>query len=246
MAAIAAISCMERHPDLFGDITGIYFYNRSAGSVVDGRSVTFAYEDMDEMMIPVTVQLLGRPSGSDRKVYITASSDNAVPDVDYRLPEKAVLPAGATSFEYTVTLLRTSSLTDNIKSLTLEVHANENFELPVTEIVQASGRVTALKYTITFSDMMNEPPAAWNPDLLGKFSRQKFELIFKVVPDNIKRSDFNDASKMTYPLQVFIFMEMRDYINEEVAKMEAGEPYDKDIIDQETGEPLSYEPEKKD
>ncbi len=237
--ALAASACTERHPMLFGDITGVYFNNRSAGVYSAERNVTFVYEDEDEMQIPVTVQLVGRPAMEDREVYITAVSDDATEGTDYRLPEKAVLPAGASSFEYIVTLIRTEAIRTDAKTIVLEVHANDSFSLPVREMVQASGNVTALKYSIVFSDMFTEPPVTWEKNILGDFSQQKFELICKVV-ENVKRSDFNDYEKMTLSFQVYIFNEMRIYIKDELAKKEAGEEYDEDIIDKETGEPVAF------
>ena len=113
IAVAAATSCIERHPDNFGDISSVYFNNRGAGNVLlDTTDVTFVYEPLDEtrMEVPVTVQLLGRAVGYDRQVDITVSSDNASEGTDYILPENAILPAGEYSFDYTVTLLRTEAL----------------------------------------------------------------------------------------------------------------------------------------
>lgn len=238
MLVFAAVACVEQHPQLFGDIAGVYFNNRTSGVFSDERNVTFVYEDEDEVQIPVTVQLVGRPAPEDREVSITAVSDNAEEGVDYRLPERSVLPAGASSFEYIVTLLRTDAIKVNTKTITLEVHPNGNFSLPVTEMVQASGNVTTLEYRIVFSDMFTEPPVTWDKNILGDFSQQKFELICRVL--DIKRSDFNDYEKMTLSFQVYIFNEMRRYIKDELAKKEAGEEYDEDIIDKVTGEPITF------
>ena len=91
-------SCQERNPDLFMDITGVYFNNMSGRmAVVDSIDVTFVYEAADEMEIPVKVQLIGRTSTKDRQFGLTVVSDNAQEGVDYVLPAKAILPAGALS-----------------------------------------------------------------------------------------------------------------------------------------------------
>ncbi len=95
-----------------------------------------------------------------------------------------------------------------------------------------------LPYRIVFSDMFTEPPVTWDKNILGDFSQQKFELICRVL--DIKRSDFNDYEKMTLSFQVYIFNEMRRYIKDELAKKEAGEEYDEDIIDKVTGEPITF------
>ena len=45
---------------------------------------------------------------------------------------------------------------------------------------------------------------------------------------------------MTLARLLFISAEMTAYVEAEVAKMEAGLPYDADVIDQETGLPLNF------
>ena len=57
---------------------------------------------------------------------------------------------------------------------------------------------------------------------------------------DIDPADFNDATVMTLPKQMFIYNEITDYIEEETAKMERGEEYDTDIIDPETGRPVEF------
>lgn len=49
MLVFAAVACVERHPQLFGDIAGVYFNNRTSGVFSDERNVTFVYEDEDEV-----------------------------------------------------------------------------------------------------------------------------------------------------------------------------------------------------
>ena len=125
-------SCQERNPDLFMDITGVYFNNMSGRmAVVDSIDITFVYEAEDEMDVPVKVQLLGRTAGVDRQFGLTVVSDNAQEGVDYVLPQQAILPAGASSVEYIVKLKRTPALKTEKKMLHLQIHANEHFDLPV-------------------------------------------------------------------------------------------------------------------
>ena len=121
-------SCQERNPDLFMDITGVYFNNMSGRmAVVDSIDVTFVYEAADEMEIPVKVQLIGRTSTKDRQFGLTVVSDNAQEGVDYVLPAKAILPAGASSVDYVVTLKRTPALKNEKKMIHLQIHANDQF-----------------------------------------------------------------------------------------------------------------------
>ena len=232
-------SCQERNPDLFMDITGVYFNNMSGRmAVVDSIDITFVYEAEDEMDVPVKVQLLGRTAGVDRQFGLTVVSDNAQEGVDYVLPQQAILPAGASSVEYIVKLKRTPALKAEKKMLHLQIHANEHFDLPVTEMVQVSDTVSILDYRIYFSDMFTKAPSAWETNLLGEFTQQKFELICRVL--DIDPGDFNDPVLMTLAKQVYIAAEMRTYVQAEAAKKAAGESYDADAFDSQTGEPLKF------
>ena len=108
-------SCRERNPELFQDITGVYFNNRTgAMAVSDSIDITFVYEADDIIEAPVRVQLLGRTADRDRPLAITVDSENAEEGKDYLLPENAVLPAGASFTDYIVTLKRTEALKEVI------------------------------------------------------------------------------------------------------------------------------------
>jgi hypothetical protein len=86
--------------------------------------------------------------------------------------------------------------------------------------------------------MFTSAPAAWDANLLGVFTQQKFELICKVL--EIDPGDFNDPSLMTLAKQLYISAEMTAYVRGEAGKKEAGKPYDTDAFDPQTGEPLSF------
>ena len=193
---LALSACRERHPILFGDLSGVYFNNLSGSmSVIDSIDVTFVYEATDELEVPVRVQLVGKVADYDRDVTLVVTSDNAVKDVDYTLPSRAFIPAGAAYADYIVTLKRTQALKSEKKMVSLEICANEHFTLPVTEMVQIADTVSTLHYRITFSDMFTKAPATWDANLVGEFTQQKFELICKVL--DIDPDDFNDGSKIT-------------------------------------------------
>ena len=163
--------CEERNPALFEDISGVYFNNRSGSMTLsDSLDVTFVYEKEDFMDVPVKVQLIGRPAGHDRAVTVTVASGNAVEGVDFMLPADPVLPAGAAEVEYVVRLIRTDALKSQKKMITLTIHENEHFTLPVTEMVQVADTVSTLNYRIFFSDMFTKAPAAWDENLVGKFT----------------------------------------------------------------------------
>jgi len=236
---ILLTSCQERHPALFQDVTGVYFNNTSGSmAVTDSLDVTFVYEAGDEVEIPVKVQLLGRAADEDRPIDITVSSDNAEEGVDYILPGNSVLPAGASSTDYIVTLKRTDALKSEKKMILLQIHANEHFDLPVGHIVQVADTVSTLEYRIYFSDMFTKAPAAWDENLVGEFTQQKFELICRVL--GIDPGDFNDPGVITLAKLLYISAEMTAYVEEEVEKKNAGQAYDDEAFDSQTGEPLTF------
>ena len=233
------VSCEERNPDLFGDVTGVYFNNVTAAmAVTDSLDYTFIYEASDMIEVPVRVQLVGRASDADRPLNITVTSENAQEGVDYVLPSEAVLPAGAYYADYMVTLKRTEALKSSGKMIQLQMHANEHFSLPVTEMSQITGNVPLLSVRIYFSDMFTQAPISWDANLIGEFTQQKFELICRVL--EIDPADFNDASIITLAKLLYISSEMTAYVDAEKQKKEAGEPYDSAAFDPVTGEPLRF------
>ena len=238
-ALMLLVSCQERNPDLFMDISGIYFNNTSGlMAITDSVDITFVYEASDVIEVPVKVQLLGRSAEVDRQLGISVMSDNAVEGVDYEVPQQAILPAGQSAVDYIVKLKRTPALKSEKKMIHLQINANEEFELPVTYMVQVSDTVSILDYRIFFSDMFTKAPAAWEVNLLGEFSQQKFELICRIL--GINPADFNDPSLMTLAKQLYICTEMTAYVKDETAKKNAGQPYDTYAFDPQTGAPLKF------
>lgn len=233
-------ACSEQTPGEFDQIEGVYFNNRSNTSILqDSADVTFVYQKGDEMEVSANVQLLGRPADKDRKVNVVVTSDDAIEGTDYVLPTTSVLPAGATTFNYTITLKRTSVLKTTKKHLLLTLQPSADFTLPVSSEVTSNGdEVTTLTYRIIFSDQFTTKPKAWENGLLGSFTQQKFELICKVL--DVDPSDFTDDTKMTLPMQAYICAEMTNYVSEQKSKRDAGEAYDSDAFHAD-GTPLSFE-----
>ena len=239
LSLLTLVACQERTPEFFQDITGVYFNNTSATmSVTDSLDLTFVYEAGDEMEVPVKVQLLGRSADQDRPLAVTVSSDNAQEGVDYVLPQQAVMPAGASSVDYVVVLKRTDALKSERKMIHLTLHANEHFDLPVSKMEQIADTVSIVDVRIYFSDMFTKAPAAWDENLLGKFTQQKFELICKVL--QINPADFNDPSLITLAKMLYISAEMTAYVAEQKENKDAGKDYDMDAFDPKTGEPLTF------
>lgn len=238
MTALAT-ACQERHPAPFIDMSGVYFNNTSGTmTVTDSLDLTFVYESGDILEVPVRVQLVGRPSDEDRPLDITVDSENAVEGEDYVLPSSAVIPAGAAYMDYVVTLRRTAALKQQKKMIRLTIHPNAHFDIPVSHMVQLSDTVSTVDFRIYFSDMFTKAPAAWEENLVGEFTQQKFELICRVL--DIDPGDFNDPNVITLAKLLYISAEMTAYVQDEAAKKAAGEPYDEDAFDKQTGEPLTF------
>lgn len=207
-------------------------------SVTDSLDLTFVYEAGDDMEVPVKVQLLGRSADHDRPIAVSVASDNAQEGVDYLLPQQAFMPAGASSMDYMVVLKRTDALKSERKMIQLTLHANEHFDLPVAKMEQIADTVSIVDVRIYFSDMFTKAPAAWDENLLGEFTQQKFELICKVL--QIDPADFNDPSVITLAKMLYISAEMTAYVAEQKENKDAGKEYDKDAFDPQTGEPLTF------
>lgn len=236
---LALTACQERNPELFKDINGIYFNNTSSTmSVTDSLDLTFVYEAGDEMEVPVKVQLLGRSAEYDRPIAVTVYSENAHEGVDYILPDQAVMPAGASSVDYVVVLKRTPAIKQERKMIHLTLHANEHFDLPVSRMEQIADTVSIVDVRIYFSDMFTKAPAAWDKNLLGEFTQQKFELICKVL--QIDPDDFNDPAVITLAKMLYISAEMTAYVAEQKESRDAGMEYDRAAFDSQTGEPLTF------
>lgn len=232
-------ACEERTPEHFADVTGVYFYNTTGlMTVTDSLDLTFVYEASDVMEVPVKVQLLGRAVDYDRPLDISVTSDNAEAGRDFILPAEPVLPTGASSMDYVVTLLRTDILKTQKKSLTLELHGNEHFSLHVSELAQISDTVSVVSFRIFFSDMFTTAPSAWDEKLIGKFTQQKFELICRVL--DINPADFDDPSVITLAKLLYIATEMSAYVQDQIALKAEGKAYDAEAFDPATGEPLTF------
>jgi hypothetical protein len=124
------------------------------------------------------------------------------------------------------------------KNITLELRENEFFSLPVAKMDQIADTVSILRLDIAFSDMFTKSPVAWDSNLVGEFSQQKFVLLCKVL--EIDPADFQDASVITLAKLLYISAEMTAYVEEQVSRKAEGLEYDQDAFDPVTGEPLSF------
>ena len=162
MAALSLGSCSEQEPDVFQNIICFYLnYFSNINFLLVYTNVTFFYLICDEFLVPVKIQLVGRPTDHPREIALMVSSEDAQEGTDYILPEKAEMPAGETVLEYMITLKRTAILKTQEKHIQVSLQPNENFTLPVTEETTANGDVVStLSYQIIFSDKFTTAPMA--------------------------------------------------------------------------------------
>lgn len=233
-------ACEEKEPAAFQEISGIYFNNRTTGNVItDSTSVTFVYIKGDVLEVPVNVQVLGRPAESPRPVDIRVAGGNGVEGVDYELKTAAEIPAGAVGMDYVVELKRTAALKQESRELVLELKANDWFSLPFDYRIQAGNdTTTVVSYRIIFTDRFTVAPDGWDESFGGTFSQQKFELICRVL--DLDPALFKDKGGISPERENYILLEMPGYMKEQVAKKEAGEDYDAEAFDPQTGEPLTF------
>ena len=81
-------------------------------------------------------------------------------------------------------------------------------------------------------------PVAWDANLVGEFTQQKFELICSVL--DVDPGDFNDPSRVTLAKLLYISAEMTYYVREQVRNKENGLEYDQRAFDNRTGLPLVF------
>lgn len=132
------------------------------------------------------------------------------------LPANPVLPAGASSFNYEITLKRTTALQEEAKTIEIAIEENEHFKPIIThEItdIQSGTDVSTMRHKIEFSELFTEAPAAWYT-YIYPFTPQRFFLTCRVM--DIPRSDFNDSSKITSARFQYLISEMRKYVAEQL------------------------------
>ena len=118
-------------------------------------------------------------------------------------------------FSYVVRLKRTEAIKTELKSIYLELSANEYFttflkkdstgseERPYTEM---------LKFRIDFSDFYSTPPAGWLPEYVGEFSERKLRLMWKLFDDVVDRADYNVKGAIPFNKWVYMQREIDTYM----------------------------------
>lgn len=230
---LMGLASCEKDIDTYSGEEGVYFNKRiRIGNILtDSTNFTFVYteESLDIQNVIIPVQLVGRATDFDRPVAVKVAGGDAVEGTDYILPVNPVLPAGAHSFEYVITLKRTEALKTMEKTLELALEENEYFKFVVTaEVTGAQSSTTTLRHKVEFSELFASAPLAWyETEVPFNFTPQKFFLTCRVM--NIPRSDFNDREKIPRTRFNYLILEMRKYIQQQL-NLENPDPeiFDKD------------------
>ena len=201
MLILGLTACSEEEVNTYSAEEGIYFNQRiRVGNILtDSTNFTFVYieESQNEATVSSPVQLVGRAIDEPRPVNIKVVGGSAKEGDDFVLPVNPVLPAGASSFNYEITLKRSTVLQEEAKTIEIAIEENEYFRPIIThEItdIQSGTDVTAIRHKIEFSELFTAAPAAWYT-YIYPFTPQCFFLTCRVM--NIPRSDFNDTSKIS-------------------------------------------------
>ena len=114
-------ACSEEEVNTYSADEGIYFNQRiRVGNILtDSTNFTFVYieESQNEATVSIPVQLVGRATDEPRPVNIKVVGGSAKEGDDFVLPVNPVLPAGASSFNYEITLKRSTALRKKQKRL---------------------------------------------------------------------------------------------------------------------------------
>ena len=117
---LALFACEEKDIHTYSGEDGIYFNKRErVGDILtDSTNFTFIYVDegVNESVVSIPLQLVGKESPQDRPVNIKVVGGTAVEGTDFLLPSNPAMPADKSSFMLEVTLKRTSSLKAEPKS----------------------------------------------------------------------------------------------------------------------------------
>lgn len=187
-------------------------------STVDSTTVSFVYMDTEvrEYNVNLYLRYMGQVAQRPRQIAVRVAETNATEGVDFAPlePSYVVEPDHTFAF-FTLTLLRNESLKDQEKYIIVELVANEDFDL-----LYPSDRPTAtsdelfskVRYKISFSEMMLEPPKTWREYQFGKFSPEKFQVICDVM--EIPRETFVQGTYMTPGRANFIASYMKAYFIE--------------------------------
>ncbi len=140
----------------------------------DSIFYNFGFESITKDTLFVDVKLTGIPRGEDRVINITTDNSRyaseefaAAKDSYFTIPETVILPKDSIKTQIPIILHRDLELETARAILTLELVANEHFEVRGHK-----------EYTVTFDDMLPAAPAWWRYSTYkyGGFTKVKYQL----------------------------------------------------------------------
>ncbi len=234
VVCVAITSCSESEIAPYGGDSGIYFNNRQTdGTLSDSTALTFAYIDDETIDLPVTILVMGGSSTVDRPINLTVSG-NAEEGTDYELPIPAVVKAGEYQINYVVRLIKTPALSETVKHIRLTLAANEFFSTKFShegDSTAAHPYVSALNYSITYSNQYLVPPVGWNEDFAGAFSVRKLDLLVKLFTD-VARADYNESGKISLAKWTYMQVSANEYVAQQEQNRAMGIEYDEMAFDE--------------
>lgn len=245
-AALAFGACNESIQTYDGR-TGIYFAMLQRGSnegnprYTDSSSVPFALtHGATDSIFLLRVKLIGSLADHPRAIAFrtVAEETTAQEGYDYTLPEQTCnVEAGEVYGYIPIHFFRHASLDGLELTLTLELLANEHFDLPLSSWLPVSGSETIgteiLRHTVTVSDKYVRLDG-WSDMFYGTYSDKKIKLI--CYEFNLTLNDFMPDA-MSYVEKKVLGQNFRRYLEEKAAK---GHTVYEDYLDEE-GHPVKME-----
>ena len=230
---------------------GIYFAVQTIPPTNYGDPELFAYTDTtllpfsilltNDSILNVKVRVMGDVVDYDRpfKVHIVDTATDAVVGEDYdALEQQYVIKGGERETFIPITGHRQAKMLDTVYYLTLELEANEHFDLPLKywrpldqDYTDKTKIINVIRHVIGFSDGIYQP-RAWTYNYLGKCTRKKLNLICSMF--GLQTTDFDDANEMTMTRQRGLAQSLDRYLKEKDAK---GETVYEDEVDKD-GKPV--------
>lgn len=215
LAVLCLASC-DQSLDTWSGKDVVYF---DAGRV-DSTAVSFVYmeADVETYAVDLFVRYMGDVTVTDRTVAVRVvdGETTAIEGVDYQpLEAEYTLTAGNTYCYIPIVLVRNPSLLEAQKYITVELVKNRDFELyfPEEPLTATSDKmISKVRHKIYFTEMMIDPPRAWDNNFLGKFSPEKFLKICEVM--ELPRDTFNNWDYLTQGRLNYIGIAMNRYLQE--------------------------------
>lgn len=143
--------------------------------VMDSAFYNFGFSDITEYTYNIRCAIMGIPRDFDREISIKMNNskyaDNefiAAKSDYYEIPDRVIVPGNAVEVMIPVKLKRHTELENTRAILTIEVVANENFDIKGNS-----------EFTLTFDDKTPPTPIWWLAYRYGEFTKFKGQLFFK-------------------------------------------------------------------